>query len=43
MPSKNRGLLCTQIKARTEGSKAEFPEKVIPEETIIWQCMSITE
>lgn len=31
MPSKNIGLLCTQIKARTEVSKAKFPEKVIPE------------
>lgn len=31
MPSKNRGLLCTQIKARTEVSKAKFPETVIPE------------
>lgn len=33
MPSKITGLLCTQIKARREVSKAKFPEKVIPEKT----------
>lgn len=33
MPSKNRGLLCRQMKARTEGSRPEFPEKVIPKKT----------
>lgn len=34
MPSKNKKLLCTQIKERTESCRAELPDKVNPKKQL---------